>query len=55
MSTVEFWDHIATIFFDLVLPALVLWIGWQIRKWLPAEAAAHVEVKKIADAVQAKK
>jgi len=34
MSTIEFLDHLTTIFFDLVMPALSVWIITLLREIL---------------------
>lgn len=34
MSTVELLDHLATIFYDLVMPAIGLWVVYVLRQML---------------------
>lgn len=51
MTTVELVDHLTSIFLDIVLPVVVLWIGYSVRQWLPKEAGAHQQVSAMVTAV----
>lgn len=47
MTTIELVEHCANIFLDIVLPAVVLWIAYLIRSWLPKEATTHQDVGQL--------
>lgn len=44
MSTIEFVDHLTTIAFDIIAPALIAWLAYSFRKWLPQESQTHREL-----------
>lgn len=52
MPTVVLVEHLCNIFLDIVLPALVLWIGYSVRSWIPREVGAHQEVSDLTHALR---
>lgn len=50
--TVDWVEHLTTIFFDLAVPVLVAWLAYSISKWFPAEQSAHREISELVSALK---
>lgn len=51
MTTLEMINRLTEIFLDIVLPVVVLWIGYSIRQWLPKESDTHIQVSQLMTAL----